>query len=330
MGLEHHWHAFHACEARPRGCRLCRGWRACRGCLSQRGPHHGRAASRDAAQVGRPQPLPRARYGHQPLLVRFTFTPTDAINLATRTMAHPLGTPRAEPDRLLPRARPQALFSGPGRRNVRTGPASVRAVRRTRAGSELRPEGAGVGETVRVAGSAASVRGQLRVITNTDAPRSVAAVAEKDRRSTAKVRVWLAEAAEACCRRGIAAGGPSVVRAAPGTPRYAGGTGRRAGAGSQPAGPLVTQTAPPNQTNPPQAKAPGQAGEPPSLGDNANLGTGQPGARLNRAPGRHLSSHTAARRPEPGRAAHQGKATSQQARAAKKRANPAGRKRSWH
>jgi hypothetical protein len=51
-----------------------------------------------------------------------TFTPTDAINLATRTMARPLGTPRAEPDRLLPRARPQALFSGPGRRNVRTRP----------------------------------------------------------------------------------------------------------------------------------------------------------------------------------------------------------------
>jgi hypothetical protein len=42
-----------------------------------------------------------------------TFTPADAMNLATRTMAHPLGTPRAEPDRFLPRARPQALFSRP-------------------------------------------------------------------------------------------------------------------------------------------------------------------------------------------------------------------------
>jgi hypothetical protein len=66
---------------------------------------------------------------------------------------------------------------------------------------------------VRVAGSAASVFGQLRVITDTDAPRSVVRAGEKIEegrlRSAAGSRKRLRHAR----RRGIAAGGPSVVRA---------------------------------------------------------------------------------------------------------------------
>jgi hypothetical protein len=50
-----------------------------------------------------------------------TFTPADAMNLATRTMAHPLGIPRAEPGRFLPQGppaspvlpAPAAVTSGP-------------------------------------------------------------------------------------------------------------------------------------------------------------------------------------------------------------------------
>jgi hypothetical protein len=46
-------------------------------------------------------------------------------------------------------------------------------------GSDLRLEGTGVSATVPAPGLVASVRGQLRVITDTDAPRSVVRAVEK-------------------------------------------------------------------------------------------------------------------------------------------------------
>jgi hypothetical protein len=51
---------------------------------------------------------------------------------------------------------------------------------------------------VRVARFVASVGVKVLLVTDKDAPRSVARVVEENRGRTAEVRVWLAEAAEAC------------------------------------------------------------------------------------------------------------------------------------
>jgi hypothetical protein len=85
-------------------------------------------------------------------------------------------------------------------------------------GSELRLEDTGVSEMVQAAGFVASVRGQLRVITDTDAPRSVVRAGEKTEevrlRSAVGSREWLRPAA----RCGIVSGarpwcGPRRARA---------------------------------------------------------------------------------------------------------------------
>ncbi len=85
-------------------------------------------------------------------------------------------------------------------------------------GSELRLEGTEVGATVPAARFVASVRGQLRVITDTDAPRSVVPARKKTEegrlRSAFGSREWLRPAR----RRGIVPGarpwcGPRLARA---------------------------------------------------------------------------------------------------------------------